>query len=97
MFLLTDGEETALLGAQAFVNAKAEYGVEVGRIINLEARGVRGPAGDVRDGPSQWRPCFRLGEEWRETFFQLIDDVRLRTPAKLNRPHRPPARWIERG
>lgn len=44
MFLLTDGEEAALLGAQAFVNAKKDYGVEVGRIINLEARGVRGPA-----------------------------------------------------
>ncbi len=44
MFLLTDGEEAALLGAQAFVNSKKEYGVEVGRIINLEARGVRGPA-----------------------------------------------------
>lgn len=44
LFLLTDGEETALLGAQAFVNAKQDYGVEVGRIINLEARGVRGPA-----------------------------------------------------
>jgi hypothetical protein len=44
LFLFTDGEETALLGAQAFVNAKASYGVTVGRIINLEARGVRGPA-----------------------------------------------------
>jgi hypothetical protein len=43
VFLITDGEEVALLGAQAFVNAKA-YGIEVGRIINLEARGVRGPA-----------------------------------------------------
>jgi hypothetical protein len=43
LFLLTDGEETALLGAQAFVDAKA-YGREVGRMINLEARGVRGPA-----------------------------------------------------
>jgi hypothetical protein len=43
LFLLTDGEETALLGAQAFVDAKA-YGRTVGRIINLEARGVRGPA-----------------------------------------------------
>ncbi|RYY98313.1 MAG: M28 family peptidase, partial [Alphaproteobacteria bacterium] len=44
LFLLTDGEETALLGAQAFVDSKEKYGVEVGRIINLEARGVRGPA-----------------------------------------------------
>ena len=44
MFLLTDGEEVALLGAQAFVDSKAKYGIEVGRIINLEARGVRGPA-----------------------------------------------------
>jgi hypothetical protein len=43
VFLITDGEETALLGAEAFVNAGA-YGIEVGRIINLEARGVRGPA-----------------------------------------------------
>src|SRR5690606_24112488 len=43
VFLFTDGEETALLGAQAFVDAQA-YGIDVGRIINLEARGVRGPA-----------------------------------------------------
>src|SRR5690606_1661674 len=44
LFLLTDGEEAALLGAQAFVDSKEKYGVEVGRIINLEARGVSGPA-----------------------------------------------------
>ena len=44
LFLLTDGEEAALLGAQAFVDSKEKYGIEVGRIINLEARGVRGPA-----------------------------------------------------
>ena len=43
VFLLTDGEETALLGAQAFLKANT-YGISVGRIINLEARGVRGPA-----------------------------------------------------
>ncbi len=43
VFLFTDGEEAALLGAQAFVDAEA-YGIDVGRIINLEARGVRGPA-----------------------------------------------------
>lgn len=43
LFLLTDGEEQALLGAQAFVDQKF-YGHQVGRIINLEARGVRGPA-----------------------------------------------------
>ncbi len=43
VFLITDGEEAALLGAQAFVQAKS-YGIEIGRIINLEARGVRGPA-----------------------------------------------------
>jgi hypothetical protein len=44
VFLLTDGEETGLLGAQAFVDNRESYGFEVGRIINLEARGVRGPA-----------------------------------------------------
>ncbi|HEV7691205.1 MAG TPA: M28 family peptidase, partial [Hyphomonadaceae bacterium] len=43
LFLITDGEEQALLGAQAFVEKKF-YGHEVGRVINLEARGVRGPA-----------------------------------------------------
>jgi hypothetical protein len=43
LFLLTDGEETALLGAKAFVDNKA-YGRKVGAIVNLEARGVRGPA-----------------------------------------------------
>ncbi len=43
LFLFTDGEETALLGAQAFVDAKA-YGREIWRFINLEARGVTGPA-----------------------------------------------------
>jgi len=44
VFLLTDGEETGLLGAQAFVDHQADYPFKVGRIINLEARGVRGPA-----------------------------------------------------
>jgi len=43
MFVFTDGEETALLGAQAFVDGKF-YGREIAGIINLEARGVRGPA-----------------------------------------------------
>ncbi|MBI1360797.1 MAG: M20/M25/M40 family metallo-hydrolase [Alphaproteobacteria bacterium] len=43
LFLLTDGEEAALLGAQAFADKKA-YGYTIGRIINLEARGNTGPA-----------------------------------------------------
>jgi hypothetical protein len=43
LFLITDGEEAGLLGAGAFVD-KQGYGAQVGRIINLEARGVRGPA-----------------------------------------------------
>lgn len=43
LFLLTDGEEAALLGAQAFADQKA-YSHSIGRIINLEARGNRGPA-----------------------------------------------------
>lgn len=44
VFLLTDGEETGLLGAQAFADNQNDYPFSVGRIINLEARGVRGPA-----------------------------------------------------
>ncbi|MEZ5936776.1 MAG: M28 family peptidase [Hyphomonadaceae bacterium] len=43
LFLITDGEEAALLGAQAFTDNKS-YGYDVGAMINLEARGVRGPA-----------------------------------------------------
>ncbi len=43
VFLITDGEEAGLLGARAFV-AKNAYDIDVDRIINLEARGVRGPA-----------------------------------------------------
>lgn len=62
LFLLTDGEETALLGAQAFVNARQDYGVEVGRIINLEARGVRGPAMMFETG----HPNEPLVSDWAE-------------------------------
>lgn len=43
IFLLTDGEERGLLGAKSFVDTD-EMADEVGRVINLEARGVRGPA-----------------------------------------------------
>lgn len=43
LFLFTDGEETALLGAQAFTDQKM-YGRAIDRIINLEARGNTGPA-----------------------------------------------------
>lgn len=44
VFLLTDGEETGLLGAQAFADNPDDYPFTVARVINLEARGVRGPA-----------------------------------------------------
>jgi hypothetical protein len=43
-FLFTDGEEAALLGAQAFSDNFPDYKVDIDRIINLEARGNRGPA-----------------------------------------------------
>jgi hypothetical protein len=41
IFLLSDGEEPALLGAEAFV-AEHPWAHEVGAVINLEARGTRG-------------------------------------------------------
>jgi hypothetical protein len=44
VFLITDGEETALLGAQGFSDNAADYKIDIDRIINLEARGNRGPA-----------------------------------------------------
>lgn len=43
-FLFTDGEEMNLLGARAFANNIEDYDIEVARVINLEARGVSGPA-----------------------------------------------------
>lgn len=58
--LLTDGEETGLLGAQAFVDNREAYGFEVGRMINLEARGVRGPAMMFETG----RPNANVVTDW---------------------------------
>jgi hypothetical protein len=43
IFLLTDGEEYGLFGAQAFVN-QHPWAKDVAFVMNLEARGVRGPA-----------------------------------------------------
>jgi hypothetical protein len=41
IFLLSDGEEPALLGAEAFL-AKHPWAAEVGVVVNLEARGTSG-------------------------------------------------------
>lgn len=43
VFLITDGEEMGLLGAKAFADADPVR-LAIDRVINLEARGVRGPA-----------------------------------------------------
>jgi hypothetical protein len=43
IFLITDGEEYGLFGAQAFVN-QHPWARDVAFVMNLEARGVRGPA-----------------------------------------------------
>lgn len=42
IFLLTDGEEAGLLGAQAFL--QHPWAKDVGFVMNLESRGVRGPS-----------------------------------------------------
>lgn len=42
IFLLTDGEEYGLFGAQAFM--RHPWAKDVGFVMNLEARGVRGPS-----------------------------------------------------
>ncbi len=44
LVLLTDGEETGLLGAAGFVAAHPDLSRQVGVVINLEARGTSGPA-----------------------------------------------------
>ncbi|MCC6457327.1 MAG: M20/M25/M40 family metallo-hydrolase [Caldilineaceae bacterium] len=43
IFLLSDGEEVGLLGAEAFV-AEHPWAAEVGVVVNLEARGTSGPS-----------------------------------------------------
>lgn len=43
IFLFTDGEETGLLGARAFVN-EHPWAKDIGLVLNFEARGHRGPA-----------------------------------------------------
>ena len=63
VFLLTDGEETGLLGAQAFVDNLDDYPFTVGRIINLEARGVRGPAMMFETG----HPNASLVSDWSKS------------------------------
>ncbi len=63
VFLLTDGEETGLLGAQAFVDNQDDYPFTVGRIINLEARGVRGPAMMFETG----HPNASLVSDWSKS------------------------------
>lgn len=43
IFLFTDGEETHLLGARAFVS-EHPWAKDVGIVLNFEARGIRGPS-----------------------------------------------------
>lgn len=43
IFLFSDGEETGLLGAKAFVNQQP-WSKDVGLVLNFEARGVSGPS-----------------------------------------------------
>ncbi len=43
LVLITDGEEAGLLGASAFV-ANNPLAKQVGAVVNMEARGVKGPA-----------------------------------------------------
>ncbi len=43
LFLITDGEEMGLLGAKSFAEIDP-YKDKISRVINMEARGVRGPA-----------------------------------------------------
>jgi len=43
ILLLTDGEETGLLGAKAFVN-EHPWAKDVGLVLNFEARGNKGPS-----------------------------------------------------
>lgn len=53
-FLITDGEEAGLLGAQAFVEKSPDF-AEVGVVVNFEARGSSGPSLMFEtSGPDGW-------------------------------------------
>ncbi len=63
VFFLTDGEEAGLLGAQAFADNQEDYPFTIGRIINLEARGVRGAAMMFETG----RPNANVVSDWAKS------------------------------
>lgn len=54
IFLFTDGEEAGLLGARAFI-AEHPWMGDVGVVVNLEARGSRGPALMFETSPGNGR------------------------------------------
>jgi hypothetical protein len=56
IFLVTDGEEAALVGAAAFTRS-SPLAAEVGAVVNLEARGTEGPSILFRtSGAPPWLP-----------------------------------------
>jgi hypothetical protein len=56
IFLVTDGEEAALVGASAFLSG-SPLAREVGAVVNLEARGTTGPSILFRaSGAPPWLP-----------------------------------------
>lgn len=58
IFLFTDGEESGLLGAASFARNHPDGG-RIGAVVNLEARGTRGPSYLFETGPGN-KPIIEL-------------------------------------
>ena len=67
VFLITDGEELGMLGASKFVNDHA-LADEIDVIINLEARGTKGPSLMFETGPASYWTIQQFASRSRRPF-----------------------------
>jgi hypothetical protein len=74
-FLFTDGEESGLLGAQAFVDSGAAGDPAKVVVVNLEARGVSGPAVMFQMAGTGLAPAVRAADAFTTSFAAAVYQV----------------------
>jgi hypothetical protein len=75
IFLITDGEEAGLLGAASFMR-NDPLADDIGAVVNMEARGVKGPALMFETSAPNGRDVAALAERTRRPFANsLATDV----------------------
>ena len=65
LVLITDGEETGLIGAHSFVK-KDPFAALIGSVVSMEARGVRGPVAMFQTGTPNQRDIQALKTDIRK-------------------------------